>query len=85
MKKDTKKTKTVPVPEGLPKKPPKAMALFMGANKGLPEQSSSSCCPSLACKQNIMNVCLSILYLRIIKGSLDEKLPSYEVLKMLRE
>eukprot|EP00434_Breviolum_minutum_P017051 symbB.v1.2.015044.t1/scaffold1112.1/size147309/2 len=32
VKKDTKKT--VPVPEGLPKKPPKAMALFMQANKG---------------------------------------------------
>lgn len=52
MKKDTKKT--VPVPEGLPKKPPKAMALFMQANKGLREQSSSRRGPSLAYKQNVM-------------------------------
>ena len=52
MKKDTKKT--VPVPEGLPKKPPKAMALFMQANKGLREQSSSRRGPSLAYNQNVM-------------------------------
>ena len=28
---------------------------------------------------------VSYIYIYIIKGSLDEKLPSYEVLKMLRE